>query len=130
MTCYGSATKPQQCATISAMDSNVENEEVSCGSRLFLSQSISSKQDWKLLAQKLELPQNEIDRKAYLVNPHYNVLVKWTIYQGKAATYGHLQSALRSAIEESDSRDLKCAEIEFELYLRHTLEEKKCGTRK
>ena len=110
------------------MDSNVKNEEVSYGSLLFLSQSISSKQDCKLLAKKLELPHHVID--VCLVNSPYSVLWKWTNYEGKAATYGLLQSALRSAIEESDSRDLKCAEIEFEHYLRHTFEEKICGTRK
>ena len=128
---HGFATLPPQCAKFRIMESAVQHEEVSDNDIYCLAQSLSSKEDCKLVADHLtSVPEvsQDLERESRLEVAAVDMLMKSKKYtfRPKKFTYRYVYEALVGAIKQSGSRDLECALIEFELCVGHTHEREKC----
>ena len=123
----GSDSFRAQCAKFRIMESDLQLEEVSDVDILCLSQSLSSKEDCKLVAKHLKSHANVEDESRIEVAALNMLRYSKEFLGPQMLTYGRVYKALEDALKQSDSRDLQCALIEFEDCARHTQERKKCN---
>ena len=115
------------------MESDIQHEEVSRYNLVFLARSLSNIQDCIEVAEHLESPRcviEEVEREHRINLAALNMLERSKKYTShpRNFTYGLVYKAFEGALNQSGSRDLACALIEFEDLVGHTVREReKCN---